>query len=148
MIGFTFSDIVAKYLSNKNKPKHISVILNHLNNSGYNTYERSLIRSLQLELKKRFVFYNDGYIGLVSKRYTNEYTIKDNPKLLSWDENFIKLKTYKETHFNKLPSITNGDKDEKKLKTFYNSNKCTFRKGLLDDKKLNLFKSIGIIFTK
>jgi len=83
VIGLTYGDIVANYLLDKNEPMHISDIVNHINLLDLKTYERSLIRVLEVERKKRFVFYKGGFIGLESKQYSNEFNIKVKPGKLN-----------------------------------------------------------------
>ena len=149
----TISDIAYEYLSNKNEPKHVSEIINYVNQFERKTYSRSILVLLRVEFKKRFIIYEGDFIGLVSKQNSENYLLKDNNSRYqhknkpTWDEMFERLRLYNESHSYKIPSFTMGGKEEQKLNTFYFKNLNLYRENKLDKDKLEMFKSHGILLS-
>lgn len=72
--GGTIRDIAEEYLEKYDKPQHIYDIVNYVKQYR-NTSGTSIFRNIQAEDKNRFVFFEGGYIGLKSKKYSQSDTI-------------------------------------------------------------------------
>lgn len=66
--GGTIRDIVEEFLEEYDQPCHITAIVEYVNKYR-KTDEASVITNLKLTKVKRFVFFKDAYVGLVSKNY-------------------------------------------------------------------------------
>jgi hypothetical protein len=68
--GGTIRDIVEDYLNESTEPRHIFEITMHVKKFRTDTYQRSIIDNLRMEINNRFVFFNAGFIGLKNKVYS------------------------------------------------------------------------------
>lgn len=66
-------DIVEKKLTNSDKPLHISELLDKVHEYKEKTNIRNLITNLKLDTSNTFVFFNQQFVGLTSKR--NKYDL-------------------------------------------------------------------------
>jgi hypothetical protein len=73
--GGTIKDIIIDFLQNQEEPTHISSVLKYLDKFRKNKDEKSVIANLKVDPKKRFIIFNQGFIGLkVNKiKYSNKY---------------------------------------------------------------------------
>ena len=66
-------DIVEKKLTNSDKPLHISELLDEVHEYKEKTNIRNLITNLKLDTSNTFVFFNQQFVGLTSKK--NNYDL-------------------------------------------------------------------------
>jgi hypothetical protein len=78
--GGTIRSIAEEYLNDFDSPKHIFEITEHVNKFR-NTNAKSIITNLKLVESSIFVFFNQSFVGLKSKKYQQEYY--DLPKFIN-----------------------------------------------------------------
>lgn len=73
--GGTIKDVIIDFLQNKTEPTHISSVLEYLDKFRENKDAKSVLTNLKVDPKKRFLIYNQGFIGLkINKsKYSNKY---------------------------------------------------------------------------
>lgn len=73
--GGTIKDVIIEFLRDKNEPTHISSVLEYLDKFRKNKDAKNVLTNLKLDPKKRFLIYNQGFIGLkINKsKYSNKY---------------------------------------------------------------------------
>jgi hypothetical protein len=73
--GGTIKDVILEFLQDKNEPSHISSVLEYLDKFRKNKDAKSVLTNLKVDPKKRFLIYNQGFIGLkINKnKYSNKY---------------------------------------------------------------------------
>ena len=68
--GGTIRKIVAEFLRKFEDPQHINDITDFVNKYR-TTKARSVLTNLKLQVKKDFMFFKNGYVGLLSNRVKN-----------------------------------------------------------------------------
>lgn len=73
--GGTIKDVIIEFLRDQNEPTHISSVLEYLDKFRKNKDAKSVLTNLKVDPKKRFLVYNQGFIGLkINKnKYSNKY---------------------------------------------------------------------------
>jgi len=73
--GGTIKDVIIEFLQDKNEPTNISSVLKYLDKFRENKNAKSVLTNLKVDPKKRFLIYNQGFIGLkINKnKYSNKY---------------------------------------------------------------------------
>lgn len=119
--GGTMHDISEEFLLKFNTPKHIDEIAEYVGNYRNNVTSKNLLYNLKSAEHKRFTFFQNRLIGLVSKTY-NISLFPAVPKYYkdkkSWEENYGLLKDFS-TKNECLPT-SSGTDEEKKLYRFFN----------------------------
>lgn len=72
--GGTIKDVIIDFLKTQKEPTHIAKVLEHLEKFRQEKDERSVITNLKVDPMKRFLIFNQGFIGL--QEYKNEYNDK------------------------------------------------------------------------
>ncbi|WP_460219390.1 sigma factor-like helix-turn-helix DNA-binding protein [Psychroserpens sp. MEBiC05023] len=72
--GGTIKDVIIEFLEDKNEPIHILLVLEYLDKFRKNKDAKSVLTNLKVDPLKRFLIYNQGFIGLQSKE--NKYDDK------------------------------------------------------------------------
>jgi hypothetical protein len=72
--GGTIKDVIIDFLKTQKEPTHISKVLEYLEKFRQKKDERSVITNLKVDPMKRFLIFNQGFIGL--QEYKNEYNDK------------------------------------------------------------------------
>jgi hypothetical protein len=67
-------DVIIDFLKTQKEPTHISKVLEYLEKFRQKKDERSVITNLKVDPMKRFLIFNQGFIGL--QEYKNEYNDK------------------------------------------------------------------------
>jgi len=117
--GGTMHDISEEYLSVYDTPKHIDEITEYVGIYRKNISSKKLKLNLKSAEYRRFRFFEDNYIGLVSKTYDASYlpvTPVNNSNSKYWEETFKKLIVF--TTRNGYLPLSNGPKEEIKLYRF------------------------------
>lgn len=65
--GGTIRKIITEYLEEFDEPKHIFEIYEHTKSFRPNTYVRSIIDNLKADGSNKFIFFNQGFIGIKTK---------------------------------------------------------------------------------
>jgi hypothetical protein len=140
--GGTMHDISEEYLEQFNSPKHIDEILKYVSNYREDITSRNLLYNLKSAENRRFLFFKDNYIGLVSKSYGNEFSrlSKVNIERKTWEENFSLLENFI-NEFERLPYSTQNDKEER-LYRFMNKQIRKAKSNNLDEQKTNLLTTL------
>jgi len=108
--GGTIRDIIYEYLEEKNVPVHIFEILIEVSRYRSNTNAKSILTNLKLDSQKKFVFFNQNFIGLSYKNYSTNLT--NLPKFLGRNimlfikNNRSKNRSTIENHFSKKLKIS------------------------------------------
>lgn len=73
--GGTIKDIIIDFLERYKEPIHILKVLKHLEQFRQKKDERSVITNLKVDPMKRFLIFNQGFIGLTDKKniYDDKY---------------------------------------------------------------------------
>lgn len=73
--GGTIKDVIIEFLRDQNEPTHFSSVLEYLDKFRKNKDAKSVLTNLKVDPKKRFLIYNQGFIGLkINKnKYSNKY---------------------------------------------------------------------------
>ena len=74
--GGTIKDVIVDFLEKQNEPIHIGKILEHLGKYRQGKEARSVTTNLKVDPMKRFIIYNQSFIGLRSKinQYNEKYS--------------------------------------------------------------------------
>lgn len=72
--GGTIKDVIIDFLEKQNEPTHIVKVLEHLEKFRQKKDARSVITNLKVDPMKRFLIFNQGFIGLQDKK--NNYNEK------------------------------------------------------------------------
>lgn len=86
--GGTIRDIVEEFLEGYDEPCHSSAITEYVKKFR-KTVEHSIVNNLKMSGEKRFVFFKDNYVGLVSKNYnkiSKAKSKKQTPSNVSLDD--------------------------------------------------------------
>ncbi len=136
--GGTMHDISEEYLEQFDEPKHIDEILKYVSNYREDITSKNLLYNLKSAENRRFIFFNNNNIGLVSKLYSNEFSklAKEKIDRKTWDENFLLLKSFI-NEFGRLP-YSNQDGKEARLYRFMNIQTREIKRNNLDEQKTNL----------
>jgi len=118
--GGTMRDITEEFLMQFNEPKHIDEIVLYVCKYRENVKTRNLFTNLKIAENKRFVFFNNKHIGLVSKSYDNSIYKAPPEKSINkrtWEENYKALETF--FHTNKRLPYSTGNIVEIQLYRFF-----------------------------
>lgn len=137
--GGTMHDIAEEFLIQFEIPMHIEAITNYVSQYRTSVTSRNLFYNLKTADGKRFIFFENSYIGLTGKQYDERF-IKNHSSnnRRTWDKSFELLSNFI-NKYNRLP-YSKGEEDEKKLYRFMNLQLRKAKKGKLDDihkKKIN-----------
>lgn len=77
--GGTIKDIIIDFLERYKEPIHILKVLKHLEQFRQKKDERSVITNLKVDPMKRFLIFNQGFIGLTDKKYIYDDKYKNLP---------------------------------------------------------------------
>ena len=139
--GGTMHDISEEFLLNFDEPKHIDEITEFVSNYRNNLTSKNLFYNLKSAEHKRFVFFQNSFIGLISKTYDNK-AFQTVPKYYSekktWEENFQLIELF--TSKNERLPYSSGNDAETRLYRFFN---IQVRKlSELDDTKKGLIENL------
>jgi len=141
--GGTMHDISEEFLQKLDEPKHIDEITEFVSNYRADLTSKNLFYNLKSAEHKRFVFFKNKYIGLVTKTY-NDNLFTPVPKHKRgqkvWDENYKLLKAL--TDLNKKLPNSNGSLEEKKLYFFFQRQKRLYHENKLHKEYLIRFFEI------
>lgn len=118
--GGTMHDISEEFLLKFKEPKHIAEIAKYVSNYRNNVTSKNLLYNLKSAEHKRFIFFQNNFIGLVAKSYNTEI-FTSIPKYYSnkktWEESYQLLELF--TSKNKRLPLSSGDKEEIRLYRFF-----------------------------
>jgi len=119
--GGNMRDITEEFLMQFDEPKHLDEIVLFVSKYRENVKPRNLFTNLKIAEHKRFVFFKNKYIGLVTKLYDKSIykaPPEKNINKRTWEENYKALETF--FHENKrLPYSTGNDIEMKLYRFFY-----------------------------
>lgn len=140
--GGTMHDISEEYLDQFDVPKHIDEISKYVSNYRQDVTSNNLLYNLKSAENRRFVFFKNSHIGLVSKSYGVEFIKIDKTKIESktWDENFLILEKF--VLQNKRLPCSSGNDIEQKLYRFFNIQLRNANKELIDEIKTQKINSL------
>lgn len=119
--GGTMHDISEEFLSAFDTPKHIDEIVKFVSKYRNNVSSRNLLYNLKSAEHRRFVFFQNSLIGLVSKTYSSSL-FPSIPKYFndkkSWEENYALLKNFSNQN-ERLPTSSGSEKEKKLYRFFY-----------------------------
>ena len=70
----SIKDLVLDYLDQKDDPIHINQILSEVKKYGYETNAKNVITNIKLDPYKKFIIFNQSFIGLKNKNYETNLT--------------------------------------------------------------------------
>lgn len=131
-MGGSMLEIAENILQNSEVPMHISEISNEI--AKYRDIDEArLMSNLRYNNKRGFIFFAKQYVGLKSKKYTDDFDIlkKDNR---TWEESYLKLSEFVNRN-NRLPRA-NDDDQSARLYRWYGIQKRRYLDEGLDPEKL------------
>lgn len=139
----TFYDLTEEYLNQFETPIHLDDIVVFVSRYRPNVTFNNLYSMLKtLEGKKRFIFFKNYHIGLISKQYEEEY-VKNNKiryERRIWENSFELLNEFISNN-NRFPS-PNGNKEEHRLYSFLIVQLNKIEKGQLNKKRTEQLKEL------
>ena len=134
-------DISEEFLLKFDEPKHIDEIVEYVRNFRNKVTSKNLFYNLKSAENRRFVFFQNSYIGLASKSYNTDLFQKV-PEYLSnkksWEENFHLLELFTLKN-DRLPFSSGNDEEVRLYRFFY----IQVRKlSELNDTKKNLVENL------
>jgi hypothetical protein len=78
--GGTIKDIILEYLEDKKEPIHVLEVINEVHKYREKTNAKNIITNLKLDPQKKFIIFNQSFIGLTSKKYNSN--LSSLPKFL------------------------------------------------------------------
>ncbi len=118
--GGTMHDISEEFLLQFDEPKQIGEIVEYVKSFRNNVTSKNLFYNLKSAEHRRFVFFQNRFVGLVSKTYNTDL-FPTVPKYYSnkksWEENFQLLEIF--TLENERLPYSSGNEEEVKLYRFF-----------------------------
>lgn len=133
--GGTIRSITIEFLERYDNPKHISEITEHVLKYRPKSNQKSIYYNLRIDESETFSFFKNSYIGLVSKRYSDDFDVlKESVGIVkkTWNERYSDLIKFIKTN-NDLPFYNSSDPEEKKLFRWLNNQKYSTK--LSEDQK-------------
>ena len=144
--GGTMHDIAEEYLIQFDEPKHIDEITEYVSQYRPEATPKNLLYNLKSAENRRFRFFKNSHIGLMSKEYDTHLEI-NNLKYgtrQAWDDSFTELHIFCEAN-GRLP-ISSAIGKERKLYNFMNVQRNRIKKLKLSTDKDEKIKSILLIY--
>jgi len=135
-------DLAEEFLLKCKTPQHINDIVNYISRYRRNITAKNLFYNLKSAEKRRFVFFDNSYIGMVNRDYSKEF-IKSNEGLIkkrTWEENFSILENFINSN-NRLP-YSNINDEEAKLYRFLNIQLRKSKDGIISEQKIEMLNNL------
>jgi hypothetical protein len=148
--GGTIRTISEEFLLNFNEPQHKKEIEKYVKQFRPKTNANSIYNNLYIDESNTFVFYENYYIGISSKKYSNDFKILSktaSPSKHTWEESLEILKDFTDKE-NRLPNSSGCPESEKKLYRWFNIQKVKCYDGKLDKIKENLIQEFDEKFAQ
>jgi hypothetical protein len=148
--GGTIRVISEEFLLNFKEPQHKKVIEKHVKQFRPKTNANSIYNNLYIDESNTFVFYENYYIGLSSKKYPDNYKKLSKTASSSkhtWEESLEILKDFTDKE-KRLPYSSGCPESEKKLYRWFNNQKVKSYDGKLERAKENLIQEFDEKFTQ
>lgn len=142
--GGTIRTISEEFLLKFNEPQHKKAIEKYVKQYRPKTNANSIYNNLYIDESNTFVFYENYYIGLTSKKYSNIFKILTktaSPTRQTWEESLEVLKEFIDKE-NRLPYSSGCSKSEEKLYRWFNIQKRKCYDGKLEKEKQVLISEI------
>ncbi|WP_347174614.1 hypothetical protein [Polaribacter uvawellassae] len=146
--GGTIRTISEEFLLNFNEPQHKKVIEKYVKQYRPKTNANSIYNNLYIDESNTFIFYENYYIGLTSKKYSNNFKILTktaSPTRQTWEESLEVLKEFISKE-ERLPYSSGCSKSEEKLYCWFNIQKRKCYDGKLEKEKEHLIIEIDNMF--
>jgi len=144
--GGTIRDIVEEILNKYSEPKHIDEITKYVCKYR-DTNAKNIYYNIRIEENKRFIFFKNRYVGLKSKKYSNQFINKkteNKTNRRTWDENFTMLRDFIKN--NDCFPDNQGNEEEQKLYRFCSVMKGRYRNNKLNEEQIQKLQSINFQF--
>jgi hypothetical protein len=142
--GGTIRIICEEFLLNFNEPQHKKEIEIHVKQFRPKTNANSIYNNLYIDESNTFVFYENYYIGLSSKKYPENFKILSKTASSTkhtWEESLEILKDFTDKE-KRLPYSSGCPKSEEKLYRWFNIQKRKCYEGKLEKDKQDLISEI------
>ncbi len=143
--GGTIRSIAQEFIEKFNVPIHIDEIEQFVLKYRPETNKKSILYNLKMEENNRFLFYENTFIGLKSKKYNGEdyKLLNNNDKILkqSWEDNYQDLLDFISKN-NRLPSSMSCPDNEIRINRWLNVQSSKANRGLLEQSKTDLINKI------
>lgn len=146
--GGTIRTISEEFLLNFNEPQHKKAIEKYVKQYRPKTNANSIYNNLYIDESNTFIFYENYYIGLTSKNYSNNFKILTktaSPTRQTWEESLEVLKEFIDKE-KRLPYSSGCSKSEEKLYRWFNIQKRKCYDGKLEKEKEHLIIEIDNMF--
>jgi hypothetical protein len=142
--GGTMHDIAEEYLIQFEEPKHIDEITEYVSQYRPEATPKNLLYNLKSAENRRFRFFKNSHIGLMSKEYDThlEYNNVKYGTRQSWEDSFIELQIFCKAN-GRLP-LASAIGEERKLYNFMNVQRNRMQKLILSTDKTQKIESILI----
>ncbi len=140
--GGTMHDIADEYLIQFDEPKHIAEITKYVSQYRPEATSKNLLYNLKSAENRRFRFFKNSHIGLMSKEYDTHLEL-NNLKYgtrQSWDDSFNELYIFCESN-GRLP-LSSAIGEERKMYNFMNVQRNRLKKIKLSSNKAEKINSI------
>ena len=106
-----------------------------------NSNHKSITQNLKIDIQKRFLFFENFYVGLAQKEYPEKPKLA-NTLIKDWESRVIETKEFIQT-LKRFPKVNSKDKSEKSLASFFFRLRFLSRIGTLSKEKEDFLKSIN-----
>jgi hypothetical protein len=143
--GGTMHDIAEEFLLQFDEPKYIDEIKEYVSLFRPEATSKNLLYNLKSAENRRFRFFKNSHIGLVSKEYGPSFEMNNvrYGTRHSWDENYAKLHEFCLAKGN-LPLASAINEEEKQLYRFMNVQRNRIKKTELSEDKVEKIEQLLI----
>lgn len=143
--GGTIRTISKEFLTDFNEPQDTEKLTEYVKQFRPKTNAKSIYNNLYVDESNTFVFFENYYIGLTSKEYSEHFKLlskKELPEKRTWEESFEILKNFIDEN-NRLPFSSGCPESEEKLYRWFNVQKSNINKNKLNHQQEYLITSIA-----
>lgn len=115
----SIKDLLVDLLSASATPLHIDLLFDGVSEHYPNTSKSSVAATMDFDNLQRFVEFEGGYFGLISKDYPQTYVVATTVQRYRFDERFQMFKEFVET-YHRFPGYNGSDQEGSLVRWYYN----------------------------
>ncbi len=139
--GGSIRTIAFEFLQQRSSPTRRSELIEYILKYRPNSNHKSITQNLKIDIQKRFLFFENFYVGLAQKEYPEKPKLA-NTLIKDWESRVIETKEFIQT-LKRFPKVNSKDKSEKSLASFFFRLRFLSRIGTLSKEKEDFLKSIN-----